>query len=124
MKAKLLLVLLVLGFAATAQADQCALTDAEPMAKVLNHIKPNSVYVEFCEPCGDKDFYSQEQKTVKSIKVELEKDYWSLSLNNVGVDLAYTFVKTQDGSFVNLSKLADCPSSDVSVGFSAIEKTK
>jgi hypothetical protein len=123
MKVKLLIAAMLLGLNTSLQADQCQLTEVEPMAKVLNHIKPNSVYVEFCEPCGDKDFFSREQQTVKSITVEQDADYWSLKLNGKEVDLAYTFVKNKEGSFINLSKLAECPSSDVSVGFTP-EKTK
>ncbi len=102
-------------------ADQCQLIPSEQMSKALDHIKPNSQYVRFCEPCGDKNFYQQSVQTVESLRVSQEafddEVLWELFLNDRSIDLAYIFVRTAEGSFLNLSKLADCPSSDVSMGF-------
>ncbi|WP_020560733.1 hypothetical protein [Thiofilum flexile] len=123
MKAKLILGLLITVAlsAPTLQADQCQLIEPEQMARALDYIKPNSTYIEFCEPCGDKDFFSQKPQVVKSLAVVASESggetYWSLKLNNKEVDLAYTFIRKADGSYINVSKLADCPSSDVSIGF-------
>lgn len=109
-------------------ADQCQLIQTDQMARALDHIKPNSTYIEFCEPCGDKDFFRRKAQVVKSLAVNTEKvgndTYWALKLNGKEVDLAYTFVRKRDGSFINLSKLADCPSSDVSAGFAPLSNTK
>ncbi|MBK8455504.1 MAG: hypothetical protein WAQ53_01185 [Thiofilum sp.] len=123
--------LLALGLAIATfnvQADQCQLIEPDQMARALDHIKPNSTYIEFCEPCGDKDFFRRKAQTVRALAVSTQKvgneTYWALKLNGKEVDLAYTFVRKADGSFINLSKLADCPSSDVSVGFAAPSNTK
>ncbi len=104
-------------------ADQCELIPVEQAAKALNHIKPGSQYVPFCEPCGDQNFYQQAVQTVDELSVVKnpidDQVYWQINLNGKGIDLAYTFVRTGDGSFLNLSKLADCPSDGVSAGFAA-----
>lgn len=118
----------ILTMTTLAQADQCQLISVEQAAKALNHIKPASEFVAFCEPCGDNDFYKQEIQTVDDLKVKKDnfdsQTYWEISLNNKSIDLAYTFIRTADGSFLNMSKLADCPSEGVSAGFSAPEKTE
>ncbi|MGB1010591.1 MAG: hypothetical protein ACPGVP_12800 [Thiolinea sp.] len=111
--------------ATAAQADQCQLIPVEQAAKALNHLKPASEFVNFCEPCGNKDFYTQPVQKVKSMQVSQDEvsgvTYWEISLNGKGIDLAYTFLRTADGSYLNMSKLADCPSQSVSAGFAAPE---
>lgn len=100
-------------------ADQCQLIPAEQAAKALDFLKPGGTIVEFCEPCGDKDFYSKPEQTITAIQASLDQDLWSVKVNGKELDLAYTFVRNGEGSFLNVSKLADCPSDDVSVGFPA-----
>lgn len=123
---KHLLAAVLLTTSAVAQADQCQLIPVEQAAKALNHLKPDSKFVKFCEPCGDTDFYQKTVQTVNSLHVNkdevLGKTYWEISLNGKGIDLAYTFLRTTDGSYLNMSKLADCPSQSVSAGFATPEK--
>lgn len=107
-----------------AWADQCALISPEQAGKALDFLKPGGVIVEFCEPCGDKDFYSKPQQTINDVQAVLEKEFWAVKVNGKELDLAYTFVRNAEGSFVNVSKLADCPSDDVSIGFPASSQVK
>ena len=114
---KLALALFVCLISNATLADQCQLISPEQAGKALNFLKPGGTIVEFCEPCGDEDFYSKPQQIINNIQAVLEKEYWSVKVNGTGVDLAYTFVRNAEGSFLNVSKLADCPSDDVSFGF-------
>ena len=107
-------------------ADQCQLIPVDQVSRALNYLKPASQFVKFCEPCGDKDFHKQNVQTVNSLSVNkdeiLNEDLWEISVNGRGIDLAYTFLRTADGSYLNMSKLADCPSQSVSAGFAAPDK--
>lgn len=117
---KLILIALFSGILTnTAYADQCALISAEQAGKALDFLKPGGTIVEFCEPCGDKDFYSKSAQSITEIQARQEQEYWSVKVNGTALDLAYTFVRNAEGSYLNLSKFADCPSDDVSVGFPA-----
>ncbi|MEZ5477245.1 MAG: hypothetical protein R3E95_07105 [Thiolinea sp.] len=125
-----LLCSLMLALSATAaQADQCAYLSVEQAARALNYLKPASVFVHFCEPCGDRNFWAQEQQTVEHLAVRKIADlppqvYWEIEANGRGIDLAYTFLKLEDSSYMNLSKLAQCPSRDVTAHFSGPEAKK
>ena len=99
--------------------DQCELISPEQAGQALAFLKPGATIVEFCEPCGDKDFYSKPQQVINAIQAVAEQEYWAVKVNGKGVDLAYTFVRNTEGSFLNVSKLANCSSDDVSVGFPA-----
>lgn len=111
-----------------ALADQCALISQEHASNALNFMKPSSQFVSFCEPCGDKDFDKQTVQTADEINVSKSmqdgEELWEIKVNNKEIDLAYTFMRTDEGSFLNLSKLANCPSEGVSVGFAAPAKAE
>lgn len=118
----LLISVLVLGLSlgfSLAWADQCQAISAQQAAAALDYLKPDKEIIDFCEPCGAKNFRAQDPETIRSLKVEKDKedDYWGIEINGKERDLAYTFLRTEDGSYLNVSKLANCPSSDVSVGF-------
>lgn len=122
---KLILVALFSGILMnSAWADQCALISAEQAGKALDFLKPGGTIVEFCEPCGDKDFYSKPDQLIADIQARQEQEYWSVKVNGKELDLAYTFVRNAEGSYLNVSKLANCPSDDVSVGFPASNPVK
>lgn len=122
---KLILVALLSGILTNAAwADQCALISVEQAGKALDFLKPGGAIVEFCEPCGDKDFYSKPEQTITDVQARQEQEYWSVRVNGTGLDLAYTFVRNTEGSYLNVSKLANCPSDDVSVGFPASSQVK
>ncbi len=122
---KLILVALSSGILMhAAWADQCALISAEQAGNALDFLKPGGTMVEFCEPCGDKDFYSKPEQLITDIQARQEQEYWSVKANGKELDLAYTFVRNAEGSYLNVSKLANCPSDDVSVGFLASSPVK
>ena len=121
---KLALALFVCLISTAAVADQCQLISPEQAGKALDFLKPGGTIVEFCEPCGDKNFYSKPQQIINNIQAVLEQEYWAVKVNGKGIDLAYTFVRNAEGSFLNASKLADCPSDDVSFGFAATSVVK
>ncbi|WP_020395233.1 hypothetical protein [Thiolinea disciformis] len=102
-------------------ADQCELISAEQTSEMLEFMKPNIEYVNFCEPCGDKDFYQQKVERLRSLQINTEKvggkTYWAVKVNGKNIDLAYTFIRSEDGGFVNLANLANCPATGVSLGF-------
>lgn len=118
-KALLLVAILASSLTNLAWADQCALISAEQAGKALDFLKPGGTIVAFCEPCGDKDFYAKPRITINDLQAVADKEYWSVQVNGEELDLAYTFVSNAEGSFLNVSKLANCPSDDVSVGFPA-----
>lgn len=122
---KLILAALFSGILmSSAWADQCALISAEQAGRALDFLKPGGTIVEFCEPCGDKDFYSKPEQLIADIQARQEQEYWSVKVNGKELDLAYTFVRNVEGSYLNVSKLANCPSDDVSVGFPASSTVK
>lgn len=104
-----------------AWADQCELISADQASEMMEYLKPNIEYVHFCEPCGDKDFYKRKVERVRRLQIGMEKSgndtYWSVTVNGKGIDLAYTYIRGEDGGFLNLADLANCPTDGVSVGF-------
>lgn len=114
---------------ATAQADQCAYISVGQASRALNHLKPASTLVNFCEPCGDTNFWAKPKQTVNHLAVRKIEDlppavYWEIEVNGRGIDLAYSFLKMKDGSFMNLSKLARCPASGVTANFAGNKPKK
>ena len=96
---------------ALASADQCAFVTPEQSHDAVALIEVGSTIVDFCQPCGDAP------RSVKVTSVtEAETGFegtWEVSVNGRGIDLAYTFIENGDGSYVNLSKMVECPSEDV-----------
>jgi len=118
MKSILILVLISLLALQTVEADQCEYINQKESNSALKYLKIGQKYVEFCELCGDTNFYQKEIKIIKYLKVDpVDKKQWQISLNNVSIDLAYTFIKDKGGNFKNLSKLANCESNGVSIAF-------
>jgi len=116
----LLLITLLFSITKPLHADQCAYINQAEVRSALDFIKPSTQYIEFCEPCDDSDFYQYDLKTVRNLQVNVVDDQqWEIRINGKGIDLAYTYIKRDDGTFINLSKLAACPSQGVSIGFAA-----
>lgn len=114
------LITLLLSSIQPLYADQCAYINQAEVRSALDFIKPSSQYIEFCEPCDETNFYQHDLKTVKNLHVNVVDDkQWEIRVNGKGIDLAYTYIKRDDGTFINLSKLAACPSQGVSIGFAA-----
>ena len=112
------LITLLLSSIQPLYADQCAYINQTEVRNALDFIKPNTQYIEFCEPCNDNDFYQKKTKTVKNLHINVVDDQqWEIQVNGKGIDLAYTYVKYGKDTFINLSKLATCPSQGVSISF-------
>jgi len=106
------------GLFTTAQADQCAYISQQQAGAALDHIKPGTEFLAYCEPCDEPTPARSAMQSVQELRAAPTgyENTWEISVNGKGIDLAYTFVKRADGSFLNLSKLAGCPSDDVSFG--------
>jgi hypothetical protein len=95
---------------ALARADQCAFVSQQQANDALELVEPGATVV--CEPCGDAPA-TVRVESVSAAAAGVE-DFWEVSINAAGIDLAYTFVENGDGKYVNLSKMVDCPSEGVS----------
>lgn len=108
---KVLSVVAVLALGSEALADQCWLMSGEQGQKAaarLATLKPGDVILMYCEPCG--------MKTPERIVIHTVQDG---AVNGKGLDAAYVFVPegsptTGARKFVNLAKIAGCPTSGVS----------
>ena len=97
-----------------AYGDQCSYVDKEQALKAASFLKLNQLIYLFCEPCGET---TPQPVTIRSISVGTVgyQNFWQLSINNQGVDLAYTYIPSSLGEKpINLAALAGCPAQDVS----------
>ncbi|MDJ0511199.1 MAG: hypothetical protein QNJ64_18375 [Crocosphaera sp.] len=98
-----------------AYADQCSYIDKEEALKAATFLKLNQLIYLFCEPCGET---RPQPVTIQSISVGTVgyQNFWQVSINDQGVDLAYTYVpSTIETKPINLAALAGCPARDVSI---------
>ncbi len=98
-----------------AYADQCSYVDKEQALKAASFLKLNQLIYRLCEPCGQTQ---PQPVTIQSISVGTVgyQNFWQLSINNQGVDLAYTYVPSSLGQKpINLAALAGCRAQDVSI---------
>lgn len=120
-------VLVLLVSPLVAVADQCAYVTQQQARAAAAAVPVGRTFVHFCEPCGDKVFPAKAGVLVKGASVNalpanetgLDQDYWELQLNGEGVDLAYIYVKQANDSFINLARLAHCPTNGVWGGYDA-----
>lgn len=97
-----------------AYGDQCSYVDKEQALQAATFLELNQLIYLFCEPCGET---VPQPVTIRSISVGTVgyQDFWQLSINDRGVDLAYTYVPSSVGQKpINLAALAGCPARDVS----------
>lgn len=107
--------LLLSAIAAPARADQFLYLDLEQARAALARIRAGDVVHHFCAPCGDA---RSERMTVRLLGIDRiwEDDgsaqpylsdgrtFWMVRLNDVGIDLAYVYVR-QDRQWRNLADL-------------------
>ncbi|MGK7940391.1 MAG: hypothetical protein AB4062_09625 [Crocosphaera sp.] len=101
-------------FTQIVHADQCSYVDKEQALKAATFLRLNQLIYLFCEPCGET---RPQPVTIQSISVGTVgyQNFWQLSINNQGVDLAYTYIpSTIEEKFINLAALSGCPAQDVS----------
>ncbi|MDJ0842902.1 hypothetical protein [Crocosphaera sp.] len=97
-----------------AYGDQCSYVNKGQALKAATFLKLNQLIYLFCEPCGET---VPQPVTIQSISVGTVsyEDFWQLSINDRGVDLAYTYIPSSLGQKpINLAALAGCPARDVS----------
>ena len=109
-----LALLLLAAVAAPARADQFMYLDLEQARAALDRIRAGDVVHHFCAPCGEA---RSERMTVRSLGIERVWDrrgsaepyrsdgrtFWMVKLNDVGVDLAYMYVR-EHGRWRNLAQ--------------------
>jgi hypothetical protein len=101
-------------FALSAFADQCAYVDKEIALSAAAELDLGQTIYKLCEPCGD---LQPEPVTISSLAAETVdfENYWQISVNGEGIDLAYTFVESDTkGEAENLAGIVDCPANGVS----------
>ncbi|AXK73165.1 hypothetical protein DWG18_13320 [Lysobacter sp. TY2-98] len=101
----LLAATIVAATALPAWADQFEYLSLPQAQVALRHIRAGDVVHHFCAPCGDE---RSERMTVRQLGIDRVWDargsskvyrdgdrhgYWELLLNDVGVDLAYVYVR-------------------------------
>lgn len=99
---------------AVAHADQCAWNSEAHARAAARRLPIGSEMVALCEPCGEK---VPTRTVVEKVDVKpVGGTFWEVSVNGVGIDLAYVFIhaKAADPFVTNLSKLVGCSSQDVS----------
>jgi hypothetical protein len=110
------LALVVVFAAGLARADQCEVVTPAAADAAVKLLKKGVKFVEFCEPCGDKQ--PGEPQTVDTVEVKPWQDPpdQTVLVNGKEQDLAYVFIHKAlgDSHYLNLAVLAKCPAQDVS----------
>jgi hypothetical protein len=83
-------------------------------ARALAELPPGRRVVSFCEPCGEIQPSWITRLEVADAHTVENAEYVEIAVDHRDVDLAYTFVETKPGRFVNLARLAKCPAHGVS----------
>lgn len=102
----------LLAVAAPAFADQCAWTNALQANGAKALLQKGSRFATFCKPCGEKA--AQGPFVVQSVTQRVPgRGYKETVLNGQGIDLAYVYVETRPGTFMNLAQRVNCPATGV-----------
>jgi hypothetical protein len=105
---KLALSMMILMSGSMAFADQCAYVSQDTAKKALKMIVESNTIQTLCEPCGETKAQTLDVKAIGANDVSYQ-GFWQVSVNNKGVDLAYTFVNG-----LNVAQLVGCPTEGVS----------
>lgn len=109
----LLAIFLIIGVAASAQADQAAWISkdaAERAVSILRGTKTKLLRA-YCAPCGDKNWQPLPIRTMTVAHTGHEQ-YYEVRINGKGIDLAYVYF-LYDGSWINVARNAGLPVEDV-----------
>lgn len=110
----LLTVSSLLFFSFPALADQCAYITKKQALMAISRLNLEDTIYLYCEPCGEK--YPQ-PLVIKSLSMETVnyQDYWQITVNGQGIDLAYVFITSEvEQNWVNLAVVSACPASGIS----------
>lgn len=103
-----------------ASADQCTLIPKQQAIAAMSRLEPGQTIYSLCELCGERKPQPITIKTIELINDPGSK-LWQIKINNREIDLAYTYVRSQDfnerrsrepietNSQINLSIIAKCP---------------
>jgi hypothetical protein len=117
--------------AISAHADQCMLIPKQQALAAMTRLEPGETIYSLCELCGEKQPQPIVIKTIELVNDPGTK-LWQVKINDRGIDLAYTYVRSNDlndrqpksiaptNSQINLSILAKCPAT----GFTPILSIK
>lgn len=97
-----------------AYADQCAYITKEQALRAVSLLNLKQTIYLLCEPCGET---IPQPMTINSISVGTVdyENFWQVSINGKGIDLAYTFIPSGvEKKNINLAAIAGCSASDVS----------
>lgn len=94
-----------------ALADQCAYISKPEALMAAAHLQLGQTIYNFCENCGDR---RPRPVTVQALSVGTVdyQDYWQVSVNGRGIDLAYTYLNMnpeQPRQQTNLALVVGCP---------------
>ena len=98
-----------------ALADQCAYITKDQAMMAISRLELEQTIYLLCEPCGDKIIQSTKIESLSLETVDYQ-DYWQVTVNNRGIDLAYVFVDSGiENNLVNLAAVSDCNATRVSL---------
>lgn len=110
---KIFAALALLTLSTAALADQCQYVSAESAKKAVKLIslsKKNSGGVlELCQNCGERVPKEIRVNQIDIGATGVSEAPAEVAVNGVGIDLAYTYVDINNGTWVNLGMLSNCP---------------
>jgi hypothetical protein len=107
-----------------AYADQCMLIPKQQALAAMARLEPGDNIYSLCELCGEKQPQKIAVKTIELVN-EPRTKLWQVKINNREIDLAYTYVRSQDFNDsrsrstienrpqINLSIIANCPATGI-----------
>lgn len=105
---KMILTTLVVLMGSSAFADQCAFVSKAQAAMAVRALLSAQRIQSLCEPCGETSATELDPDSVEMKKSGYENSY-QVSLDDQGIDLAYTYVNG-----TNLAKVVGCTAEGVS----------
>lgn len=106
-------------------ADQCQYITAESAQTAVKLIsqskKATGGILELCQLCGETSPTELKVNQIDLRSTGVSEAPIEININGSGIDLAYTYVNINKGTWVNLAKLSNCSATDASLYI--IEKT-
>jgi hypothetical protein len=110
------LALLALLSAGIARADQCEVVTMAQAKAAAQLLVKGVKFVEYCEPCGDKQPSAPKAVDTVETKPWSEPPLQTVLVNGKEEDLAYLFIQKSlgDSHYLNVATLAKCPADGIS----------
>lgn len=103
MKKFFALTFIAVAFASNAMADQCQYITKAQAVKAAKLLASAKSIDHFCEPCNEARPTHLQVLTQLGLRYTGSNEYWTVSVNNEDIDLAYTYVNSK-----NLAMLVKC----------------